>query len=166
MSKTPKIKIKSAREFIDCLKKLDSVRQQLFSKAENNILKDDRLALIISYCIVEMILDILVRTFCNNGARLLNSNISFTTKAILLNEIRVIDDELLNNLIAIKKLRDLVAHNIVNNIAWQNKFRFDKSDLNYNKFVEDFGEPIDLVEHLFCIWSKLHKVGQEAFLNI
>jgi len=164
MSKTPKIK--SAREFIDCLKKLDSVRQQLFSKAENNILKDDRLALIISYCIVEMILDILVRTFCNNGARLLNSNISFTTKAILLNEIRVIDDELLNNLIAIKKLRDLVAHNIVNNIAWQNKFRFDKSDLNYNKFVEDFGEPTDLVEHLFCIWSKLHKVGQEAFLNI
>jgi len=86
-----------------------------------------------------MILDILIRTFCNNGAKLLKNNISFTTKAILLNEVRVIDDELLNNLIAIKKIRDLVAHNIVNNIPWQGKFRFDKSDLNYNKFVEDFG---------------------------
>lgn len=163
MSKTPKIK--SARQFIDYFKKLDSFRQLVF-KAGDRIIKDDILALIISYSIVEMILDFLVKVLCKHGDKFLDSRPPFTTKAILLNEVGVIDDELLHNLIAIKKLRHSVVHEIVDNIKWQREFTFDKNDLSYNKYVEiNLGEPKDLVEHLLCIWSKLYNVGREALIK-
>ena len=150
-------------DIVESLRKFDSFRKSLFLR-RNDILKDDRLALIIVYSAVEMVLDFLLKQLCKHGSAISKQRIPFMGKVILLSEIGIIDDEMFNNLKAMKRLRDLAAHKPGDDIKWQGKFAFDKNKPLYEAFVGYCGyEPRDLVDKLFLIWHNLDWEGKGIF---
>ena len=150
-------------DIVEDLRKFDSFKKYLY-ELRDGILKDDRLALIIIYSAVEMILDFLLERLCKHGSLISKQRIPFIGKAILLSEIGLIDNELFNNLNVIKDLRNKVAHRPADNIIWQGKFAFDKNKPLYEAFVGYCGyEPRDLVDKLFFIWHNLDWEGKGIF---
>ena len=151
-------------DIVEDLRKFDSFKKYLY-ELRDGILKDDRLALIIIYSAVEMILDFLLERLCKHGSLISKQRIPFIGKAILLSEIGLIDNELFNNLNVIKDLRNKVAHRPADNIIWQGKFAFDKKALIYKAYAQEYGESQDLLTNSLFVLHKLSAVGQGTFIK-
>jgi len=149
-----KTKKKSVKiDIVESMRKLRSFSESL-RISSSDILKDDRLAVIIFYASVESLLDFLVEKVCiKHGSKLSGRNRSFMTKVYILNEFEVIDDKIFNNLTNLKNLRDKAAHEPHKKVEWKGKFAFDKNDTVYKETVKKFGKPKDLIGYLFCVYD-------------
>jgi len=147
---------KMSKALLESMEEFETFRKYLFGLADD-IRKDDRLALIISYAAIEMVLDFSIKQLCKHGSKILEQRISFMGKAMLLSEKGIIDDGLFNRLKTLKDLRNTAAHNPAQNIEWQGKLCFDKTDELYKDFVKVYGyEPDDLIDSLFCLFYEFY----------
>jgi len=145
-------------DIVELFRELNSFSDFLKKTAED-IHKDDRLASIIVFAGLELVVDFLVEKLCKRSSEIKKSRVPFMGKVILLNEIGVVDDKLFKNLKAISKIRGAAAHPL-KRFEWEDKFAFDKSSDVYKQTVEVFGEPKDLVGYLHCVWHTLFLTGE------
>jgi len=120
-------------------------------KMESDILKDDRLAVIILGAGVESVLNFLVRELFVHGSEF--SKMPFMKKVYLLDEFGVIDNKILKNLKSLKDLRNEAAHTLDVKLDWKNKFAFDKNSVVYKATIEKFGKPKGLLGRLYLVWN-------------
>jgi hypothetical protein len=147
-------------DIIQSIRKLRSLSDSL-RNLSSDIRKDDRLAVIIFCASVELVLDFFVEKVCKHGSKLSGKNRSFMTKVYILDELKLIDNKILNNLTNLKKLRDDAAHKLQKEVKWKGKFAFDKNSTVYKATIELFGEPQDLVGYLFYVWNTFFLVACE-----
>ena len=145
-------------DIVESFRVLESFSEFL-RKLSSDILKDDRLAVIIVCAGAELVLNFLVKKLCKHGSYFSSKNRAFMTKVRILDEFGVIDEKLFNNLNGLKTLRDKAAHHPDKELEWESKFAFDKESNVYKGTVEVFGEPKDLVGYLYCVWNTFFMVA-------
>ena len=147
-------------DFVESFRELESF-SVFIRHLSTDILRDDRLAVIIVHTGAELVLNFLVKKLLKHGSSF-SKKLSFMNKLMLLDELGVIDNKLFKNLKVLKDLRDTAAHKPAEALNWKGRFAFDKESNVYKGTVKLFGEPQDLRGYVYCVWNTFYEVALKA----
>ena len=152
-------------DIVEILGEFDSFEKNFITQ-KSLLFKDDRLSLIIIYALIESTLDFLLTRTCKHGKYFSDPRTPFISKATILNELKVIDDQMLVYIKIVNKLRNTFAHKLVLDDKWKEKLSLDEQDPSYKHFLEMIpAAKLDgLTIRLTFVWWRLGNIGKGHFL--